>query len=428
MIIELSARLYRTVQDPAPALSGLLFTIPCGLAGLTALKVHGQLTDLTVYRAGGQAWLQAQSLYEGSFPLGQPGRSLPFTYPPFAALCFSVLTLAPATVIAAAFSVGSLGALLVAVRITGGFVRPGTGWPAALLISCLVVALEPVWQTLLLGQINLYLMAMVIVDLLAVRCTRRRGMLIGIAAAIKLTPAIFLLYLAAGRQWRQMINAVAAFGAATLLAMLMRPRESWTYWYSALPAPERIGGLDYAGNQSIRGALHRLGWSTSAELICWAAAAGLVLVLGWHVARRWQLAGQPAAAMIAIALVGLLISPVSWSHHWVWLVPALLVLSHLASQQRGSQQRGSQWRVRVLVLVTGLTLVATLIPAHRLLPRDQGRELAWSDWQHLLGNSYLWLGLLLLTVLLALSRTARTTAVGQAATEPLPRPDPSPRP
>lgn len=392
-------------------LSGTLLAIMFGLLGLTALGVQGHsLIDLAVYRAGGQAWLDSRPLYDSSFPPTQPGRSLPFTYPPFAALCFSVLTLAPPATIAVAFSVGSLAALLVAVRVVGAALRPGFGWPPAALFTCLAVALEPVWHTLLLGQINLYLMAIVIVDLLAMRSIQYRGVLTGLAAAVKLTPAVFLLYLAAGRQWRAGGNAVAAFAVATALTALVRPGQSRAYWFDALWYPERIGGLAYAGNQSVRGALHRFGLPAGTELNCWAIAVVLVLVLGGLAALRWcgagpDVAGPDAAsrnaiALIVVAVVGLLISPVSWSHHWVWMVPALLVLGHLAVQQRST----------LLAATTGFVAIGMLVGAHRLFPQGDERELGWSGWQHGLGNSYLWLGLLLLGVLLALPRAARPTS------------------
>lgn len=402
----------------APALSGTLFAIMCGLVGLAALRLHGHyLIDFAVYRAGGQAWLDSRPLYDSSFPPVQPGRSLPFTYPPFAALCFAVLALVPSAAIAVAFSVGSLLALLVAVRVTGAALWPGFGWPVAALFACLAVAFEPVWHTLLLGQINLYLMAIIIVDLLAVRSTRYRGMLTGLAAAVKLTPAVFLLYLVAGRQWRVVTNTVAAFAVATTLAALIRPGQSRAYWFEALVNPERIGGLAYATNQSVRGALHRLGLAADTELNYWAVAVVLILVLGGLAAHRWrdpgldvaapdvagpevagpEVAGRNAIALIVVAVVGLLLSPVSWSHHWVWMVPALLMLGHLAVQQRSM----------LLAATAGAVAVGTLVPVHRLLPQGDDRELGWSAWQHWLGNSYLWLGLLLLGVLLTLRRTAR---------------------
>ncbi|MGH3930288.1 MAG: glycosyltransferase 87 family protein [Pseudonocardiaceae bacterium] len=383
-------------RTPPPVLSGALLVLTCAAVAL-ATQVN-LLLDLAVYQAGGQAWLDSRPLYEAAFPV-RPDLSLPFTYPPFAALCFSVLALVPHAALAVVFSVGSFVALLVAVRATGTALWRDFGWPHAVLIGCLAVALEPVWKTLMFGQVNLYLMAIVAVDLLAVRSGRYRGFLIGLAAAIKLTPAVFLLYLAVGRQWRAIVNAVAAFAACTALAALIHPADSATYWFTALLAPERIGGLAYTGNQSMRGALHRLGLNPATELTWWVVAGGLVIVLGGLAARRWRHAGQDAPALIAVAMVGLLVSPVAWSHHWVWLVPALLVLAYLAMRRRS----------KLLAATTGLVAVAALVAAHQFLPQEGERELSWSAWQHLLGNSYLWLGLLMLVVLLALRWTPRPT-------------------
>jgi alpha-1,2-mannosyltransferase len=319
------------VWATSPLVAGILAVVAFGLIGIVALLEHGHFfIDLAVYRAGGQAWLDARPLYDHPFPTGLPGQLLPFIYPPFAALCFVPLTFPPPALVSVVFTLGSVAALLVTVRVVGAAVHPGFRWPHAVWCGCFALALEPVWQTLSLGQINLYLMALVVVDLLAIRTTRRRGLLIGLAAAFKLTPAVFLLYLVAARQWRAVANAAAAFGAATMLALLIRPSESVTYWWRALGAPTQIGDLGYAGNQSVRGALHRLGWTHALELTCWVAVVALVLVLTGLALRRWRHGGfgdggfgdggfgaEPgyssaradSAALVVVALAGVLISP-----------------------------------------------------------------------------------------------------------------------
>lgn len=410
----------------SPVVSAVLLALICGVVGITAwLQRTDWFIDLGVYRAGGQAWLDAAPLYEHAFPTVHPAVWLPFIYPPFAAMVFVVLTVVPAAVLVVAFSLGSVAALLITVRAVGAAVHPGFGWPHAVLFGGLALVLEPVWQTLSLGQINLYLMAMVVVDLLAVRSERRRGLLVGLAAAVKLTPAVFVLFLLAGRQWRAVANAAVAFGAVTVLALLVRPSESVTYWWRALGAPTQIGDLGYAGNQSVRGALHRLGWSHVVELTCWLSVVVLVLVLTGLALRRWRAAGLGArpgdraaavpaqavpsgpAAMVMVGLAGVLISPISWSHHWVWLVPALLVLGQAAVRRRSVP----------LGVTAALIVPVTVFPTHRLLPMEHHRELGWTLTQHLVGDTYLWLGLLLLPVLYRLSRVAGPWPVG-AALEP----------
>ncbi len=315
-------------------------------------NVPGTLTDLDVYRSGGAAWLHGVPLYTDAFPSW-----LPFTYPPVAAVLFSVPAMLPMPVAATLVTVAGLVALTVTVLLAAPVRVRGPLAAVAIVGACVF---EPVRTTLLFGQINLVLMGLVAVDCLLPRTRHPRGLLVGVAAAVKLTPAIFVLFFLARRQYAAAATAVVTFAAVTGAGMLLAPADSVTYWHTTIFDPDRIGGAAFVTNQSLRGALTRLGLPDG----LWFALVVALLVTAWHGARR---AGEPVVALLLVAAAGLLASPVSWSHHWVWIVPALAALA-------------GRWAV----LTT-----AVFLAGHRFLPHARGRELEWTWWQHVLGNTYL---------------------------------------
>ena len=319
---------------------------------VTVLLVATYPVDLAVYRSGGAAWLHGIPLYTSEFP-----SSLPFTYPPVAAVVFSVPAMLPMPVATALLTVAGLVALTVTVLLAAPVRVRG---PLAAVAVVAVCVLEPVRSTLSFGQVNLVLMGLVAVDCLSPRTRYPRGLLVGIAAAVKLTPAIFVLYFLARRQYQAAVTTVVTFVCVTGFGMLVAPANSLAYWYSTIFDPDRIGGAAFATNQTVRAALTRLGLPGG----LWLPLVAVVLLVAWRGARR---ATEPVVALLLVAAAGLLASPVSWSHHWVWIVPALAVLT-----------------TRVAVPVAAVFLVG-----HRFLPHARDRELAWTWWQHLAGNSYL---------------------------------------
>jgi alpha-1,2-mannosyltransferase len=308
--------------------------------------------DLQVYRTGGAAWLHGVPLYTGEFP-----SRLPFTYPPVAAVLFSVPAMLPMPVATTVLTVAGLVALTATVLLAAPVRVRGPLAAVAVVGACV---LEPVRSTLLFGQVNLLLMGLVAVDCLLPRTRHPRGLLVGVAAAVKLTPAIFVLFFLARRQYAAAATTAVSFTAVTGLGMLLAPADSVTYWHTTLFDPDRIGGAAFVTNQSLRAELTRLGLPDG----LWFPLVVAVLVLAWHGARR---AGEPVVALLLVAAAGLLASPVSWSHHWVWVVPALAALA------------GRAWVVTAAAFTVG----------HRFLPHARDRELEWTWWQHLAGNTYL---------------------------------------
>ncbi|MEU1194784.1 glycosyltransferase 87 family protein [Streptomyces sp. NPDC005813] len=294
---------------------------------------HVSMIDLMVYRAEGETVRAGGDLYA----LRTTEAHLPTTYPPFAALLFTPLTLLDTTSMRAVATTGNL-ALLVAfvalsLRLVGHTRVEGAWWVAAAAVWC-----EPVWTTLRYGQINLLLAVLVLWDLSRRPGHRWAGVGIGIAAAIKLTPALFAVFLLvtgvversgrgpAGPWLRHARGAAVAFAGATLLAAALLPHDSSRFWTRMVFEAGRVGLVEDTANQSLRGLLARLLHTTEPGAL-WAVAAALTGVLGLAVAVAAELRGLRSWATVACAVTALLISPVSWSHHWVWCVPMVLLLA-----------------------------------------------------------------------------------------------------
>ncbi|MYW49263.1 glycosyltransferase 87 family protein [Streptomyces sp. SID161] len=296
---------------------------------------HVSMIDLAVYRAEGAAVGAGDDLYA----LRATAAHLPTTYPPFAALLFTPLPLLDAAHLRTLATAGNLALLVMFVRLSlklVGHARVETVcWVAAPAVWC-----EPVWTTLRYGQINLLLAVLVLWDL-----TRRpaggpdrwTGVGLGLATAVKLTPALFLVLLLAtgavdrlrgggGQPWlRHARGAAVAFAGATVLATGVLPYDSWRFWSDMVFRASRVGHAEDTANQALRGVLARL-LHTPDPGALWAACAAVVAVLGLAVAVRAELRGRRPWAVCACAVTALLVSPVSWTHHWVWCVPLVLLL------------------------------------------------------------------------------------------------------
>jgi alpha-1,2-mannosyltransferase len=166
---------------------------------------------------------------------------------------------------------------------------------------------------------------LVLVDVLGRTPSRVRGVLVGLAAAVKLTPLIFVPYLWLTGQRRAAVTATATFFAAGAIGWAVLPGDSLRFWTRELWSVQRVGNIHNTGNQSINGALLRLGVDNPARSVLMLLLGGAVVVVAYIGARRLWNAGAPLAAAIVVGAAGLVFSPVSWGHHQVWLVLAVLI-------------------------------------------------------------------------------------------------------
>ena len=309
----------------------LVLSLMTALAGSLGWSVNRRQVDLQVYLMGARHPRDAH-LYS----LFLSRVHLPFTYPPFSTLVFWPLGLLPTGLAGALWALVNLTALALIIAVTLLVVRPqnrrggpGVPWAVVGMLLGPAVLLEPVMLDLSFGQINLVLAAMVLVDAttrvsIAGR-TVPRGVGIGVAAAIKLVPLIFIPFLILTRQFRAAAVAIVTAGACTVAAFILNPAASAAFWTRYVNDQTRIGLVTYVSNQSLKGALDRVThhlWSApaiqSVELLT--AAAGLALAT-WS----WRHSSRLLAVLV-VADAGLLASPITWAHHMVWIVPVLLWL------------------------------------------------------------------------------------------------------
>lgn len=284
--------------------------------------------DLQVYREGARSLVGGRQVYDW---LTDNPQYLPFTYPPFSALLAVVLLLAPFAVVGWAWAFVQLGLLWLVVGL--GFrpllerfdLRRGLAHGA---LAALLVHLQPVQEGIRFGQVNAVLVLLCLVDV----ARRRtgwwpRGSLTGLAAAIKLTPAVFWLHYAAARRWRALAVSVGTAAAATVGTALVAPAASITFWTDAMLDPARVGPNANTQNQSLRGMLLRLGPPEGPALsITWAVLAVAVLVAALALSVRLERLGEPVAVVGVLGMLAVLVSPVSWTHHLYWGVVVLAAL------------------------------------------------------------------------------------------------------
>jgi alpha-1,2-mannosyltransferase len=370
--------------------------------------------DIDVYRMGGQAWLDGRPLYSDSALFHTPiGLNLPFTYPPLAAIVFCPfawlgLQTASVTITLITLALMIVSTMIVLTRLdVWGATRvvPEPAWLRRWWLTTLIVALAAIWlepikSNFAFGQINVVLMTLVIADCVPRRTPWPRGLLLGLGIALKLTPAVFLLYFLLCRDRRAVLTSMASFLAATLAGFVLAWRDSWKYWTDTVHNTDRIGAASLNTNQNVAGALARLGLNEHERFLPWVIACLLVLTLMVWATRRVLRAGEPTLAVICIALFGLVVSPVSWSHHWVWMLPTVLVTAVLA------------WRRRNITLaaVSAAGVALMIWTPIDLLPKHHELGAAW--WRQLVGVSYLWWALA--TIVAAGATIAVSTATATA--------------
>ncbi len=374
----LNSSILRTAMLVLVMVEAALLTI--GLPGRGRMPYR---IDLDVYRTGAQVFLDGGALY-GSLPELSRGMHLPFTYPPIAAALFTIFAVMPLWLASTLLTIVSILCIAVVLRIVLGQTcdrpRAQLWW---LVAPAMAVGLwfGPVRETLAFGQVNAVLMAFVVVAAVRGRGRWWGGMLIGLAIAIKLTPAVFLLLLFLRRDWRGAGSTVLAFLACTGVGHILMPDDSMEYWTHALADTARIGDIGYASNQSIDAVLYRFGLDGVTLTLAWLMVSLLVgLVIAW-VAGRLLAHGHDTAATVTVGFVALFCSPVSWGHHWVWSLP-LVVLMVVWAVRNATHTARWWW-------LSGIGTAVFLARPQWWLPHGKHVELEWTMLQLFVASSSL---------------------------------------
>lgn len=367
------------------------------------------LVDLQVYQWGGSTAFSSDALYSSRF-----GDYLPFTYPPIAAIFFAPLSGLPfaalkwLSILVNALLVPALGWVAVSAMARQRGHQIAREHQVALVgtASAILLFVEPVQQTIWFGQINLVLAFIVLVDLCLPDTSRWKGVGVGVAAAVKLTPLIFVAYLLWSGRFRATVIALATFVGTIGVGFVALPQESRSFWIDRVFLDsDRVGGISYISNQSLHGMAARvLGGADQASTL-WLASALVVGLIGFASAVVAARQGREVLGVVLCALTGLLVSPISWSHHWVWIVPfsTAALYSLVFRLSLSSVLRARQLLVRPVNVLIALGVIAmigiTVRPSLRrfgfwFAPNLDGQWYEWTFWQALYGNAYVLAGLL----------------------------------
>jgi alpha-1,2-mannosyltransferase len=394
-----------TADEPGGRRARRLVAVLALAAVLPALYLPGlvhDFFDLKIYMRAVDWWAAGNPLYDYVQPDRVQG-ALYFTYPPLSALLLRPFALLPLGVTIALFTILTGIGVVATTRWLLAPVIARHGLPRVFTLTVgvlLVLAVESTRETITLGQINMLLVVLILADVLFAVPQRRRwaGVGIGLATALKLYPGIFIVYLLATRRWRDAVVASATAAGATLLAAAVAPSDSWRFFTHELWATDRVGRTDYTGNQSLFGLLSRITAPAEPSRAPWLALALLVAAYGlWRAARATR-AGDLLTGLALTGLVGALVSPITWTHHVYWFVPAVVALADAALRADPATPAGARRRrwLTGLAVGTGAVIVYGVVSFH-----DWGVAPVRTDSpdEFLVRNAYVLLSLLLVAAL-----------------------------
>jgi alpha-1,2-mannosyltransferase len=337
-----------------PALTGVIWLAVAVVAGAQAwggVDRHAldRFPDLQVYLGAIRLWRDGGSLYD----FAAVNTQAPFTYPPFAALVLHPLSLVPFPAAATLWGLAT-AAVVIAVAVVAVRRSPWreSGGLALALVALALFLSAPVSSNIRFGQVSVFLVALILVDMLKLVPERFQGVATGLAAAIKLTPLIFVPYLWCAGRRRAAVTAAGTFAACVGIAWLVVPGESVRFWFTEIWNVDRVGNIATGGNQSLNGALLRWELPDRLRSVAVLLVGGTVVVLALIRAVRAHRRGDLLTAAVVVGAAGLVVSPVSWTHHQVWLVLAALLTVGAG--------RGGRWWWPAIVLVVMLLPVTSV--------------------------------------------------------------------
>jgi alpha-1,2-mannosyltransferase len=409
-------RFRRWLIEFVPAYVVSMLLLPFIIAGGRFWPFRPSTMDLQVYYYAVRAMLQGQNIMEWTSPTFH----LWFIYPPAAAIIMLPLAIGPFLF----WELVWIAGLVIAQNVVMIRCRVPRGWPLALLSAALVIGMEPIRTTMGYAQINTFLMALVVIDLLPADSNRKRwipqGILIGLAAAIKLTPAVFVLLLLLLGKKRSAIYAIITFVVFTAIGTIFQPAATVTFLKSLAGGNTHTSGPVYVGNQSMLGVVLRLFGTSHVTTVIGLAVGMIMAVIAAIVGAYWWKRG---AHVLAIALVGLgtnLASPLSWTHHFVWILPLLIVVLYQIRRRPWPGARADHVPLpRWLTIACGAIVlyISACLPL-ALLPYNAGAADSYNALQELIAN----LGPLLISAVLiacAISMISQSRTEARSGSEQL---------
>jgi alpha-1,2-mannosyltransferase len=378
--LPVGRRLTRVAVEFLPPMAVALLILPYIIQYGKLVPWQPSTIDLQVYMYAVKDMLAGKDIFGTTTPFWR----LYFIYPPIAAILMTPLAIGPYTFWQVIWTGGLVWAQQSVLKRCGA----PRGWKLGLLGIAVLLAVEPIRTTLGYGQVNTILMALVVADLLPDRPEQRRripqGILIGLAAAIKLTPALFVIFMFLIGKRRAAITAIISFAVFTGIATILLFRETVVFFGGLSGGDTRTASPLYTGNQSLLGVFFRLGDSSRTTTVLGLAVAGVLAVLGCLIAAYWWRNNEKVFAVAIVGLTTCLASPLSWTHHYVWILPlGMAVLS--PGVPRWARYVGGLWVV----------WVCACLPL-AVLPYAGGRERQFDFLQQLVANLGPILGVILL--------------------------------
>jgi alpha-1,2-mannosyltransferase len=378
--LPVSRRLTRAAVEFLPPMVVALLILPYIIQYGELVPWAPSTIDLQVYVYAVKDMLAGKDVFATTTPFW----SLYFIYPPIAAILMTPLAFGPYVFWQVVWTGGLVWAQQSVLKRCGA----PRGWKLGLLGIAVLLAVEPIRTTLGYGQVNTLLMVLVVADLLPDPPDQPRripqGTLIGLAAAIKLTPALFVIFMFLIGKRRAAITAIISFAVFTGIGAILLFQETVVFFSGLSGGDTRTASPLYTGNQSLLGVFFRLGDSSRTTTLLGLAVAGLLAVLGCLVAASWWQSNEKVFAVAIVGLTTCLASPLSWTHHYVWILPmAMAVLS--PGVPRWARYIGGLWVVWVCMC---LPLA--------VLPYGGGRERQFDLLQQLIANLGPMLGVILL--------------------------------
>jgi alpha-1,2-mannosyltransferase len=377
--LPISRRLARAAAEFLPPMAVALLILPYIIQYGKLIPWQPSTIDLQVYVYTAKDMLAGKDIFETTTPFW----NLYFIYPPIAAILMTPLAFGPYVFWQVVWTAGLVWAQQSVLKRCGA----PRGWKLGLIGIAVLLALEPIRTTLGYGQVNTMLMALVVADLLPDAPGEQRripqGSLIGLATAIKLTPALFVVFAFLIGKSRVAIAAMISFAVFTGIGAILLFGETLMFFGGLVGGETRTASPLYAGNQSLLGVFFRLGDSSRTTTLAGLAVSAVLAVLGCLVAAHWWRHGEKVFAVALVGLTTCLASPLSWTHHYVWILPmAMAVLS--SGVPRWARYIGGFWVVWVSIC---LPLA--------VLPYGGGRERQFDFLQQLVANLGPILGLIL---------------------------------
>jgi len=368
--LSISRRLSRAALEFLPPFAVALLILPFIIQYGKLIPWQPSTIDLQVYVYAVKDMLAGKDIFATTTPFW----NLYFIYPPIAAILMTPLAFGPYALWQVVWTGGLVWAQQSVLKRCGA----PRGWKLGLIGIAVLLAVEPIRTTLGYGQVNTILMALVIADLLPDAPGERRripqGTLIGLAAAIKLTPALFVLFAFLIGKARVAITAMISFAVFTGIGAILLFRETLVFFGGLSGGDTRTASPLYTGNQSLLGVFFRLGDSSRVTALVGLAVSAILAVLGCLVAAHWWRHDEKVFAVAIVGLTTCLASPLSWTHHYVWILPlGMAVLS--PGVPRWARYLGGFWVVWVCVC---LPLA--------VLPYGGGRERQFDFLQQLVAN------------------------------------------